>query len=53
MSENKCRTCAHNLAPAGLECEFACAGVTRIEDEGWIVAACDDYLPKEAGQCTT
>ena len=53
MSRNKCRTCVHNLCPDALECEFSCAGVTRIEDEGRIVAACNDYRPREAKQCTT
>lgn len=43
MSKNKCWNCIHNLNPRGLNCELACTGVTRIEDDGLIVVSCDDY----------
>jgi hypothetical protein len=40
---DKCCSCRHNSEPFGLDCEYACTGVTKIAQEGRIVLACDDY----------
>lgn len=41
--KDKCCSCRHNSEPFGLDCEYACNGVTKIAQEGKIVLACDDY----------
>lgn len=51
MHENLCSACIHNRSTASLDCEYACSGVTRIEDDGLIVAACDDFAEKGTEQC--
>lgn len=41
--------CVHNEAssPMDLDCEYACAGVSEIADEGRIVLSCSDYQERE------
>lgn len=46
-ARNKCANCAHNTGVDVMDCEYACAGVTEVEDEGRIVVSCDDYEQKE------
>lgn len=44
--KNCCATCEHNLNKSGLDCEFYCAGVSRVrrDKDGTVYAtACDDY----------
>lgn len=43
MARNKCNDCAHNIGIDTMDCEFACVGVTVIEDDGLVVVACEDY----------
>ncbi len=43
MVENRCDDCAHNIVVEAMNCDYACAGVTEIEDDGLVVAACEDY----------
>lgn len=47
-AENKCASCVHNIGSGVMDCEFACAGVTEVEDEGRIVVSCGDY--KQRGE---
>ena len=46
-ARNKCASCAHNTGVDVMDCEYACAGVTEVEDEGRIVVSCGDYEQKE------
>lgn len=46
-ARNKCVSCAHNTGVDIMDCEYACAGVTEVEDEGRIVVSCGDYEQKE------
>lgn len=41
--ENKCASCIHNIGTEVMNCEFACAGVETVEDEGRVVLSCGDY----------
>lgn len=40
-----CAGCVHNAVPSSmdLDCEYACAGVSEIADEGCVVLSCSDY----------
>ena len=55
-AENKCASCAHNIGVAVMDCEYACAGVEKIADEGLVVVLCNDYelkLNTNNGRSTT
>lgn len=47
-ARNKCTSCVHNAGTDVMECEYACAGVTEVEDEGRIVVSCGDYTQQES-----
>lgn len=42
-AKNKCTSCVHNIGVDVMDCEYACAGVTEVKDEGRMVASCGDY----------
>ena len=48
LEKRKCASCAHNAGVDVMDCEYACAGVTEVEDEGRIVVSCGDYQQKGA-----
>lgn len=41
--ENKCTSCGHNTGGTVMNCEYACAGVEKIADDGSTVISCNDY----------
>lgn len=45
-AENKCIRCIHNIGSTVMDCEYACAGVEKIADDGLIVVSCIDYRPR-------
>lgn len=47
-SRNRYASCVHNTGVNVMDCEYACAGVTEIEDEGRIVVSCGDYKQRES-----
>lgn len=44
---DKCVSCIHNIGVTVMDCEYACAGVEEIADEGRIVISCNDYKRRE------
>lgn len=51
MNGNLCDICIHNRSATSLDCELGCTGVAKIEDDGLIVTACDDFAGKGGAQC--
>ena len=43
VAKNKCASCVHNTGTGVTDCEYACAGITEVKDEGRIVVSCGDY----------
>ena len=50
-NRNQCDDCAHNIGTDEMDCEFGCAGVTTVEEEGRLVVFCEDYKKRRCRIC--